>query len=270
LIFSGWGGDQFISSAYSGIDYDFLVGLKWGLFFKKNPVYKPKSLLKTVLFSVVFPAFCIINWTAKKELKKRNYYLKKIFKKSNTAAIKNFFFYTSRRIWHLKMLKGYSISERCEKWYIQGFRNGIEYRYPLLDKRIIEYILKIPSENFIKGKYPRTIMLEITKDLLPENVRSKNSKMDHALHDSHIKMKEKLTPLFAEEINEWKNNPDLKFINFQLLEKDVKKIQENPEHKDYFYLHRSLYFFKGLHEFTKTYRSLPNQAESGQFSVDQV
>ncbi len=36
---------------------------------------------------------------------------------------------------------------------MNGFRKGVEYRYPLLDKRIIEYMLKVPSELLCKTDF---------------------------------------------------------------------------------------------------------------------
>ena len=44
LIFSGWGGDEFISTGHLGIDLDLLLDLKLGAFFRRNPVNTQGSL----------------------------------------------------------------------------------------------------------------------------------------------------------------------------------------------------------------------------------
>ena len=60
---------------------------------------------------------------------------------------------------------------------------------------------------------------------------------------------------------DWAKNPDLDFINFELLKKDLDKYKNNPDKIKFEFFLRNVVFFKMLHEFTKTYRSLPPTAE---------
>jgi asparagine synthase (glutamine-hydrolysing) len=262
LIFSGWGGDEFLSKSWAGVDSDLLWGLKWKLFIKRNSFLDIKNFIKTLVFRVMLPALGIINPRALKEIKKMNRYFNKEYQKSERKELSNYFQYYSRRDRHIKALKTYHLSERCEKWDIRGFKLGIEYRYPFLDKRIIEFILQIPSEYFIHGKQNRYLIREISKGILPESVRLNNSKLDNAFISSSNKMLEKVSEKLISEIAEWKKNRDLaSIINFHLLEKDLKKEKEDLEKNKYEYLPRQIVFIKMLHEFTKTYRSLPPTAE---------
>ena len=146
------------------------------------------------------------------------------------------------------------IAERCEKWNIQGFRQGVEYRYPLLDFRIVEFILKIPSKFFIKGNQSRILMRDLAKGYLPEEVLKENSKIDKILLYYYYDVLKTLFPDLSKEIDNWKLNPDLDFINFPLLERDLKNHQKSTKIEENFNLYRTLYFLKILHEFTQTYR----------------
>ena len=49
-----------------------------------------------------------------------------------------------------------------DDWFLSGARYGIEYRYPLLDKDIIEYMLKVPSKLLFKRDYSRSIIRELS------------------------------------------------------------------------------------------------------------
>ena len=121
--------------------------------------------------------------------------------------------------------------------------------------------MKIPSCFFFRNEHNRVLIRDIGEGILPEKVRWWNSKTDYVFSLAHKEMFEELAPIFIKDITNWKENPDLFFIDFPLLEKDVKDFLKNPESKDYYYLFRSLYYFKGIHEFTNTYRSLPPTAE---------
>ena len=45
-----------------------------------------------------------------------------------------------------------------EGWAASGARRGIEYRYPLLDRRLLEFALGLPPEQFRRGRWNRWLM----------------------------------------------------------------------------------------------------------------
>ena len=63
------------------------------------------------------------------------------------------------------------LQERIESWALSAFPKKIEYRYPLLDKRIIEFAIGIPEEMYYpkKGKN-RHLIKNAVKDLLPLDI----------------------------------------------------------------------------------------------------
>ena len=255
LIFSGWGGDEFISITDRGIDTDLLAGMKLGAFFRRNPVSNPKMLARTLLFYILLPALGILPPGVKRSFREDAGYLKKPFRRSDRKAIKNFYFYRSRRGLHLNLLKLNHINQRTENWAVNGFRQGIEYRYPLLDKRIVEYMLMVPSVLLSHTENCRAVLREISAGLLPEETRrhwQKNDPAHAAWRD--ICMKESALS-YLDDISKWENNPDLGFADFRLLERDAGAFRGNQEGGGFKPLFKTLVYLKGLHEFTEEYHS---------------
>lgn len=62
------------------------------------------------------------------------------------------------------------LATRMEDWAISGARRGIDYRYPMLDRRILEFALGVPVEMFVRGKWTRWLMRNTVDPLLPETV----------------------------------------------------------------------------------------------------
>ena len=52
LIFSGWGGDEFLSINSRGVHYDLFFGLKWRRILKKISLKRPLSLLRLLIYEV--------------------------------------------------------------------------------------------------------------------------------------------------------------------------------------------------------------------------
>ena len=64
-----------------------------------------------------------------------------------------------------------AIQSRLDTWAASGVRHGIEYRYPLLDRRVLEFIYSIPADMFIRDGQTRWLMRTAMDDLLPETVK---------------------------------------------------------------------------------------------------
>ena len=61
--------------------------------------------------------------------------------------------------------------DRIESWAASARRDAIEYRYPLLDKRIVEFALGIPEEIFQpRNGYSRFLFRSAVADILPREV----------------------------------------------------------------------------------------------------
>lgn len=252
LIFSGWGGDHFISIYNWGIDSDLFFKMQWRSFLKRNPINKPKSLIAKLLYNVFLPALHLKNFTIVRPLDKYSRFIKKNtqYKVRTIDEISN---WRSRKDLH-KLYLNFDISMRTEEWYILGAKMGIEYRYPLLDKRIIEFMFKVPSKALAHNpKFERIILREISIDLLPEEIRWHTSKNDPIRGEALTELQNKVAIELIKEVPDFSNNPDLDFIDFEVLKDDIKSFQNGSQtllSDEIIYMLLSL---KKLHSFTKAY-----------------
>ena len=71
-----------------------------------------------------------------------------------------------------------AIQSRLDTWAASGVRHGIEYRYPLLDRRVLEFVYSIPADLFIRNGQTRWLMRTAMDDLLPDTVKQHASKIE--------------------------------------------------------------------------------------------
>jgi asparagine synthase (glutamine-hydrolysing) len=190
VLFSGFGGDEFIGLPDFAIALDLFKKKKFGLYRKLNPSTSIKSKLKFHLNSIISP------------LRRKPFFLYRTSQRLNKYLNLNSNLQNNRSILNSKndyivgLLKYHHIAERCESWYIMGQENGIEYQYPLLDKSIIEYSLKMDTSLFALGKHNKPIVRSIAKPYVIDEIYSDSQRLDPALykhleeveHDSIHKM----------------------------------------------------------------------------------
>lgn len=107
-----------------------------------------------------------------------------------------------RSFQHYLYRLGY-IQSRLESWATSGHLLGMEYRYPLLDKRIVEFALGVPTRFFNTEATPRLLFYRVVKDYLPGEVEywKKLAEIDRVL---------KLTDMEIEALKKWRNqSPEL-------------------------------------------------------------
>lgn len=63
-----------------------------------------------------------------------------------------------------------------ESWAINAERYGYEYKYPLLDKEMLEFWFSIPAEYTYKNFHPRLLYREAMKGILTEKIRMRENK----------------------------------------------------------------------------------------------
>lgn len=255
LIFSGWGGDEFISTGHSGIDLDLLRGVRVRTFLRRLPAGSLRRSIRHFLFFVVYPALHILDPKAKRAFKRDARYIREPFKQSDPQAISSAYFHSSRRQMHLNVLRFYNVPERCESWYRMGFVKGVKYRYPLLDKRIVEYMLKVPSELLCRNHWFRPFLREIGLGIVPEEIRLNESKNDPVCYAFMVEAIKNAALSVMDEVTGWRANPDLHFVDFDLLMRDIELFKNGTAGLDEKVLFRSMVNLKAVNEFTKKYRN---------------
>ena len=68
------------------------------------------------------------------------------------------------------------IAERAEVWALTGARYGLAFAFPLLDRRVVEFSLSLPSELFLRGGFRRRPFRDAMVDVLPARVRLRHRK----------------------------------------------------------------------------------------------
>jgi len=152
------------------------------------------------------------------------------------------------------MLQFYHLQDRCEKWFTMGYSHGAEYRYPLLDKRIIEFMLRVPSELLCTTDYFRPLLREVSEGLLPEEVRLNTSKSDPVYRAQMNGFFRDAALSFMGEAARWRDNPDLGFIDFDCLFSDIEKYRRGDRTADVDRLFRGVVWIKAMDSYTKAYR----------------
>ena len=86
----------------------------------------------------------------------------------------------------LALLRAGHLAQRMEGWAASGAPRGIEYRYPLLDRRLLEFALGLPPEQFRHGEESRLLMRNAMCAVLPPEVCWHRSKSDPARSDAMV------------------------------------------------------------------------------------
>ena len=81
----------------------------------------------------------------------------------------------------LLLLQDSHLSRDSEILAASGARFGIEYRFPLLDRRLLEFTLGLPPEQFRRGKHDRWLMRHAAQSLLPPDCCWHSNKGDARL-----------------------------------------------------------------------------------------
>ena len=83
----------------------------------------------------------------------------------------------------VRFLRDGHLGWSLEQLRARGVRQGIEYRFPLLDRRLLEFALGLPPEQFRRPGHSRWLMRHALRTVLPPEVCWSRSKADPARSD---------------------------------------------------------------------------------------
>ena len=141
---------------------------------------------------------------------------RKKLQKRNTINYRNYLveqFNISEHFWHPL----YEIFD--EDWDCGSSHHQIEITYPLLDRRVIEFLLQIPVEHFYAEGLERGLIRKATEGVLPEKVRNRVNKHPYSpdFHQINRRSIYKIKPLLNEKLNSnMENMIDNAKMNIQL------------------------------------------------------
>ena len=198
VLLSGVGGDECVSNTGAGHDFSLLLGGRWLSLLAHLRVQGRRlsreipKMLAGLLHPGLVPGSRFWRllregrlWSTSRRLRARNHWLidpqfaRRVPPMAAVAPRP-----LSARRMQLHRLRRRSLSGRMEREIARGARCGLEHRYPLLDRRLVEFALGRPPEAFC-GPPTRYLMRCALSGLLPSEVCWSEDKSDPAVQAAH-------------------------------------------------------------------------------------
>lgn len=76
-----------------------------------------------------------------------------------------------------RSLSGQHLTRRAEHWALMGSRYGLAVGFPMLDRRVVELALSLPSSLFLRGGWKRRVYRDAMAGVLPDEIRWRHHKL---------------------------------------------------------------------------------------------
>ncbi len=125
------------------------------------------------------------------------------------------------------------IQARVESWATSGRSYRMEYRYPLLDKRLVEFALGIPEEVFRHNSKGRYLFRQSIEGLLPQEIIWSNTKYEPKRVKKYIALSQNAQSVWRQFYNSDKNETE--FVKLDTLYQEIEKysLKKNISEEDY-------------------------------------
>ena len=185
VLLSGWGGDEGISFNGRGYWPELLRGGRAGTLWRELRTRSRRPLAALLLraaLPLVSTRFARISRTlgGGTGRRRRRSFIDREFAREMRLPPPDPFPCVGVRRVQLHLLCGGHLGERMDGWDVGGARHGIEYRYPLLDRRVLEFALGLPGEQYRRGPVSRWAMRHALGSILPDEVCWNPDKRDPA------------------------------------------------------------------------------------------
>ena len=183
VLLSGWGGDECVSFNGRGHWQHLLLSGRWRQLAAEYRDQDASALrfLAGVVLPLLHPALpqLLGQWREGKEGYRR-WLIDPAFARRVKPLAASWVREVGVRRAQLQLLYAGHLSARIEGWAASGARWGIEYRYPLLDRRLLEFALGLPPEQFRRGRWGRWLFRHGLRAVLPSEVCWNRCKADPA------------------------------------------------------------------------------------------
>jgi asparagine synthase (glutamine-hydrolysing) len=184
LILSGWGGDEGLSSSGRGYLSELLLRGRWRELHRQSRLRTNRPWRCIAREALLL--LCPDRLTALEKISTRSWrgaaetrtFIHPDFLRETTrlrsmpcrqAGVRSTLFWA----WEHG-----GLTERIESWHAQGAGHGVAYAYPMLDRRLLEFVAGLPSEQLVGGKWRRWLMRRATEGILPDDLRWHEDKSD--------------------------------------------------------------------------------------------
>ena len=184
VILSGWGGDEGASFNGRGVYAEHFVRMRWRTLWREINARSRRTggRRRGVFVSEVLACLMPAPWLARlasamggNHRPMANHRLGAVLGgrgklRSSLAPGPN-----ARLNRHALLTNGH-IAHRLEAWARDGAEHGVRYAFPLLDRALLDYVLRLPSHFFLRQGRRRAIFREAMRGVLPETVRQLDRK----------------------------------------------------------------------------------------------
>ncbi|MCB2086537.1 MAG: hypothetical protein H6920_11580 [Sphingomonadaceae bacterium] len=200
-IFSGWGGDEAISFNGRGLHGEYLAALRFGKLASLSPRAGLPGLASAVRTGLRELARPRLQTAA---LSPQNLLSGEALASCSPSPAKDADLRSCRSAMRSILDLG-TITARIEDWAMSGREHGIEYRYPLLDRRVMEFAYRLPSGVFRRGTTGRWFFREMMRGMLPDPIRCERSKAEDLRSTALIELVQQSFRSLASEVRDRRN-----------------------------------------------------------------
>lgn len=231
-LFSGWGGDEFVSLSTRGTYNHLFFSFKWltlGQLILKRGIkssiwqFRIEVLPSLIPFGLLH-TYQPKDWSVLRCLKTA--FIWKHWKQIFFNRKKNIFGYGNRTQFMLNLLENYHIPNRMDSWATHAERYGFEYRYPLLDKELLEFWFRIPIEYTYRDMVPRILYREAMKGILTEKIRIRKDKGEGQRIAFTLQNRKDGENYIKQLFMAIKEGEHISFFRPEILQKEINKTPE--------------------------------------------
>ncbi|WP_226670476.1 asparagine synthase-related protein [Metabacillus litoralis] len=227
LILSGWGGDQGIS--HRANLFELFVHGYFKLFFQESLLLSEKSPLKLgkiILSNTIMKFIKLKSDNVSSKVDPINLTKEEFYDRMITSSKKNLHYFNLNPIKHLE---SGNIQTRTELSAWLGAEYNVQYLFPFLDYRVIDFAMSIPKHMFYKNGINRYVFRKAFEEILPrelcyyvpkDDVARLTYYIDHVKNDGSEKL------ILNEKLNRELFAPYISFDKVQNLQNLIEQ-QDN-------------------------------------------
>ena len=231
LMFSGWGGDEFLSLSNRGVSTHLFFTFRWFSLIRLMYFRSIKNVLSSIYtdsLSQLNPFYKRRGW---KEMSANLRYLNADFILKHKKYIhekidKSIYGKKGRNQFILNLLYNYHIPNRMDSWTYFGAKHGYRYTYPLLDKDVLDYWFSLPIDFTYDLKFSRNLYREVMEGILIDAIRLRNDKTENLRIQHTFNQKNEAFPFYLAQFKNTKPNKIQRFENTDLIAKTADKNTE--------------------------------------------
>lgn len=187
VILSGWGGDEVVTIRYWAAWYDLLNHGRWVTARREHRLGAVASHSFARVFAQWLKGHCISRGWLASRIKRMNqsagYYplpfvdqafSRTIMADPTFAPVSSPHPSLGLHFRYKANLTNGHLAWRMDSWAAAGAAHGIIYRYPMLDRELLEFCFGLPPEQVILGGTQRSLFRRATRSILSDAIRSQN------------------------------------------------------------------------------------------------